>query len=323
MLEGGYGKIEGKESPEMFRASLGFDFVFAKDAQCKVNCYCVEINGHDSGIGGIADISDDDIDKSHKIIAGIRATINPDIQRKLAGNDASLPEMHDPASAPEEKVPPESTKKMSDDPLLQHAYRNPEFIENITRDKKLQERYVPSEHAPRTWHYGEPYPLIDLWVVKNKTSRGGRAIHIISRKSLIEYAQTAGKVGFENLVVQEFIMPIGAENASPSDWERPASMRLLIDFQYLRSGKVVPTFRSVYQRIAPYDIHAKYDKEGAPLNPEDIFVVNRAKGAQSVPASPKEIQMAQDVAEQIIKKIANDYGAYQSRINQSPKKSRK
>ena len=57
---------ESKESPELFRASLGFDFVFAKDKSGELHPYCVEINGHDTGVTGVQDVPSEQLPKIHR-----------------------------------------------------------------------------------------------------------------------------------------------------------------------------------------------------------------------------------------------------------------
>ena len=304
--------MEGKESPGIFHASLGFDFIFSRDENNKLHCYCIEINGHDSGVRGVQDIPDDQIDKTHKIVAEIRATVNPEMRRKYGLANEILHDIHvtgefAPSEEGKEKITRYINKSLRTAPTFTHAHHNPDFIEDITRDKRLQEKYIPKEYQPRIWREGDdPVSSTGRWIVKHFRSRGGDGVHVIPNDQFLEFiAQNKNEI--DKYVVQELLMSSGAQMVPESQGKRAASMRLLMDFRYLDGGTIAPDFITAYQRVAPYDTDKTKDDEGNKLTWEDAYVVNRARGATSAAASSEEITMAREAAEKIIKNIASAY----------------
>lgn len=294
-----------KEAPkELFKATLGFDFVFDYTPSGELHCFCIEINGHDSGVHGVKNIPKGDIDETHRVLAEIRATTNPEMARRYKIGNKILADLHDkifqPSDEVVEKIYQYLAKSMRAQPTFTHAHHNPDFIEDITRDKRLQEQYVPPEHWPRTWHPGEnPVSSTGWWVLKQYGSRGGDGVRMASNEDLEEVISQAGDA-LENYVVQEFVQPITID-------DRAASMRLLVDFQYLSDGTIVPDFTTAYHRIAPYTGEEKVSADGKPITNDDIFIVNKARGAKSAAATEEEIALARDVAEKIIHNIAKEY----------------
>ncbi|MBM3261670.1 hypothetical protein FJY93_04620, partial [Candidatus Kaiserbacteria bacterium] len=175
---------EGKESPEMFRASLGFDFIFTTDEKGVLHCVCIEINGHDSGVVGVQEIPKGQIDTMHKTVAGIRATEHPEMARKFKIANEVLTDIHSKEFTPSpeglKKIHGYMKKSLKTQPTFSFAYQNPDFIEDMTRDKRIQERYIPEEYRPRTWHPGDnPSSPTGAWVVKYYDSRGGDDVHVV------------------------------------------------------------------------------------------------------------------------------------------------
>ena len=114
------------------------------------------------------------------------------------------------------------------------------------------------------------------------------------------------------LIAQEFIVPSDADNAPEHLKGHPASMRLLIDFRYLESGKIQKIFEAAYQRISPFlPNYQRNPFTGGLQLPayqdhtlEDFFVVNKTRGALSASASDRELQSAREVSIKIIENLA-------------------
>lgn len=298
-----------KETPkELFKATLGFDFIFNHAPSGELRCFCIEINGQDTGVKGVEDIPKGEIDETHKVLANIRATTNPEMARRYKIGNEILADLHDKIFQPSDeavgKIYEYLKKSMRAQPTFKHAHHNPDFIEEITRDKRLQEEYVPPEFWPRTWHAGESTnSSTGWWVLKPYWSRGGDGVRIASNKNLAEIVSSETEDVLERYVVQEFVESDGLS-------VRAQAMRLLMDFQYLSDGTVVPTFITAYQRIAPYAPTDWVTKEGKKVTNEDAFIVNRARGATSAAASEEEVALAKVVAEKIIHSIAEGYKAH-------------
>lgn len=143
-------KVERKESPELFRASLRFDFMFAQGKDGKRHCLCIEINGHNSGISGVQDLADIEMDKMHKMVAKVRAHDNLETRRKFALYSEVIKDLRSGDFKPSPEARPkiiEYLQKSADrEPLFKNANKNPDFIEGIADDKWLQEKYIPEEY---------------------------------------------------------------------------------------------------------------------------------------------------------------------------------
>ena len=159
---------EGKENAELFRATLGFDFIFTKDAKGSRKCVCIEINGDNAGILGIQDIPDDKIDKTKKIVANIRSTYNPKyMQRRGVIMDLASGEF--PAT-PEgrAKIAAYYLERKDDTRLFEHSFKNPKHI--------------------------RPLPVTNCFSIRLHRKRTGRAcITVVNRRN-----RRPG-IGFANL----------------------------------------------------------------------------------------------------------------------------
>ncbi len=69
-----YWSPEKKESQELFRASIGFDFIFVKDDLGRKMPLCIELNGQDTGVFGYTEL--ENIDSTKRIVASIRTQFN-------------------------------------------------------------------------------------------------------------------------------------------------------------------------------------------------------------------------------------------------------
>lgn len=73
--------LENKQNPEKYRLTVSFDFVFGKDENGKKKVFCIELNGHNSGIYGINSIESGDLDKTKKLISLNRMTVNSELEK--------------------------------------------------------------------------------------------------------------------------------------------------------------------------------------------------------------------------------------------------
>ncbi len=190
--------------------------------------------------------------------------------------------------------------------------QNPAFIEHITEHKTEQENYIPEEYRPTFWHLGENYiSPHNAWVLKETSSRGGSRVYILTNSDFYKFLKDLTPLevkGFEDRwIVQDFIPPQPAQ-LDEDHPNNPASMRFLIDFIYREDGTIIPEFISGYQRVSPYSSKdfAKR-KDGKLIDYKEVFVVNKSRGASSIPASDEEMHMARTAAEAIIQRLADGY----------------
>ena len=312
MSEGfGYKRIESRESPELFRATIGFDFVFTESEDGK-KPYCVEINGERSGIRGIMDIPKENSTYLERLFADIRMRENTEYGRKqelwgefMEEAGAGFFPMGEEMDKAVDRM---AAKSLSKDPMFDNAVRNPEFIEVIASNKRMQQRVIPEEYRPRVYKLGEPTESqSDAWLLKPVRGIGGRDISIITDKmleGLKELDPKEQKSVMEHLVIQEFIEPLGADMAAPGQKHNPACLRLIMDFKYLEDGTIEPSYEAAYQRVSPHTAHELLEGE---VSESDVYVVNKATGAASAAASADEKRMAHEAAEAIIHKLAESY----------------
>lgn len=299
---------EGRKAPEVFRASIGFDFIFSmKDG--KRRCYCVEINGDDSGITGVVNLPPGAIDTTRRLITDIRNRVNPDYeawhQRHARRIKAEFPERGERGRLLRERMMREIIAADRSTPYVPHAFQNAPFIRRVTSDKRALDALVPKEHRLRTYKPGESKEsATGVWIVKPRFGPGGKGMHFLDNEEFEEFLEGLPehdrKVpgSADEIVAQEFAVPTGADNAEP---DRPASMRLLMDFVYREDGTIDTSFEAAYQRVSPHST------ENENMRLEKVFVVNLARGAEPVPASDAELTMARAAAAKIIQKLAQQY----------------
>jgi len=296
--------FETNKSPEIFRATLGFDFVFVIDETGKKKCYCVEINGHRTGIVGAEDIPEGDIDPLVRLTSGIRATMNPELLRKSRIAKEVLDGMN-ATTLGELTIRTFMQKSMSKGPLFPHAIENPPILEEVTNDKLQQGFYIPQEHRPKEYVAGDsPDSSTGYWICKHKAGQNGKHIGILSSAEFKKFFLSDPTLK-EHYVVQEFLIAQGADNAPRELSSNPASMRLLIDFRYLENGTIEPLFLAGYQRVSQTSFHEPLDTL-APDDRNKVGVVNKSTGALSFAASEEEMRLGKEVAEKIIRKLATE-----------------
>ena len=301
--------FESRESAELFRGSLGFDFIFKREADGTKRPICVEINGHDSGIGGIGELTDEQIDPTAQIVAGVRGRHNERRVGKYEIADEIKEDLQNgqfSVSTPGKlKIYEYLHASIRKEPMFVNHYTNPTFIQQMTQDKKRQAAYLPKDSAPRLLDLENPKaPASGYWILKPDAGRTGRGITIQPHR-LVQVVLKLMKLQGDktSFTIQEFIEPAGADAAPPELKDHPASLRLLMDFVCRRNGRIDVGYQTAYQRVSP--TARKPLKSYDAL--EETYVVNRARGATAAPASAEEVSAARAVAEQIIKNIAKDY----------------
>ena len=300
--------LESKDSIEMrelFRASLGFDFIFSIDESGEKQCYCIEFNGADSGISGVQSIPKEQISNTRKILADIRNTRTRDRHEYidkardiLSDIDTGIFSVTDDARGKIDEFLKRSIRKRK---LLVHSETNPDFFEDIANDKILQDAYIPESNKPRLYVEGATTKSKSgYWICKPRIGRVGEGILIVSNKQFEEQV-VSNAIFQEHYIAQEFIQASGADKAPTDDFEKPAAMRLLIDFRYLENDTIEPIFEIGYQRISPLpSTMLKHLRESS-------NVVNKARGATSANATDEELALARPIAYAIIQNLASAY----------------
>lgn len=324
--------IEQKENPELFRATLGFDFVFCKDVNQKKTIKCVEINGEKSGISGIADIPRISMPYVQKLLAEIRSrhsaeleavqlkhALGEDLRDTVKGNDAEkIFTFLQQLDKRKQEIRTITTFK--------HAYKNPIFIESIANDKVKQQQYIPQTLAPRVARNATDLEQCSEWIVKPVFGSRGEDISVLGReeiKRILQMMEDDGvdsSIFFTEDIVQELVEPLGADNADEKIAHNPASLRLLVDFRYMNKGEIQLDYVAGYQRVSRHSIKERgvtkttlrSSETGEvlqefDLDPEQIYVVNKATGALSVAMSETERTMALEAAKSIITNLAEAY----------------
>jgi hypothetical protein len=284
---------EEKNMGELFRATLGFDFIFSSIDGNKIPL-CIEINGEDTGLKAVENIPEGDLAEDERERVRIRMTHTKE-RIKLSAYAESL----DLGSQSEDRK--EAWAKARNVHGFVYAFQNPAYIREIAgKDKKLQQDLIPSANRPLAYQEGKsPISRSGFWICKPIAGRKGQGIRIVSNE---DFEDSFIKKGLNNkYIAQELVKACGAEKALPSMKENPAALRLLIDFVYFKDNSVKEVFTFAYQRISQFSV-----KERATLSTslEEIYVVNFARGAKAAAASEFEFQSAHAVALKIIHNIA-------------------
>jgi len=318
-------QLENKEKKVLWRGTIGFDFIFIKDfdengIEIK-KPICVELNGSESGVLGIENIRDEKIEKLQKVIAGIRARKNPKMydkytiantigdRIKILGkipDDDVIDHLELGFSTPEltrkvERYVNNSLQKVS---LFHHANKNPEQVKEICDNKRLQQEIIPDENKPRMWVRGvNEKSRSGYWIMKPLDGVQGKDIHIFDDEQMKRQVELFGKIsklGEDHIetynLIQEFLFPLGADNAGGEKKNNASSMRLLLDFAVLPNGNVEVEEMHSYQRVSPYEPVFREPKAHE-------YVVNKSRGALSYGASKEENDLVMPVAIQIIKNL--------------------
>jgi len=281
-----------KSVSELFRATLGFDFIFSYLNGCKTPL-CIEINGDDSGLMAVESIPMGDITEDERGRVRTRM-IHTEERLALSAYAESL----DPVSQSEARK--EAWAKARSVPGFVHAFRNPPFIREIaSKDKRLQQDFIPPANRPRFFRDGEsPLSSTGFWICKPISGRKGKGIKILSNEEFASsFLENHLRDGY---IAQELIKASGADRALSDMKENPAALRLLIDFIYFEDNSIEEVFAFAYQRVSPLSVK----EQSATSFKEKLHVVNFATGAKAAAASESEFKAAHKVALKVIDNIA-------------------
>lgn len=333
-------KTENKESKELWRGSIGFDFIFMrdykgmlekvrdKDPYSKEITYevfkkpiCVEFNGSNSGIFGIQEIKN--YDKTKKIVADIRGSRNKTLDQKMATYDEiANPEIlgkkidhkvirhlgWDITSTDDletqNKIRTALNTILKKEPLFPRAYQNPVLVSDVCKNKKLQSLYIPEENMPKRWEPGVyDKPSYGLWVLKPREGTHGKNIGIVSSRDFdaIMSGKKMSDIKRQKIILNRYIVE---EFIPPTGADE-------VDEAHEgnpASMRLLLDFRVMENGEIKVDGEYAYQRVSPHKTSENVeleakFVVNKAKGALAFPASKKEVELARPVALSIIKKL--------------------
>lgn len=292
-LDLGRGLEKKANAGELFRATLGFDFIFSCVDGEKIPL-CIEINGEDTGLKAVENIPKGDLTEEERERVKIRMT-HTEERIKLSAYAESL----NIAGKSEDRK--EAWARARNVHGFVHAFRNPAYIREIAgKDKKLQQNFIPPDNRPRAYQEGgSPVSRSGFWICKPIAGRKGQGIKIVSNE---DFEDSFIKKGLENgYIAQELIRACGAEKALINMKENPAALRLLMDFIYFEDDNIEEVFTFAYQRVSQFSIN---EQIASSVSLEEIYVVNFARGAKAAVASETEFLLAHAVAIKIIHNIA-------------------
>lgn len=280
---------------ELFRATLGFDFIFLKTGDGSKVPFCIEINGEDSGLMAVSSIPESELSESEREKVQIRM-VHTKERLELSAYAESL----DPVTQTTERS--EAWARARSVPGFVHAFHNPPYIREIVASKKLQQDFIPPENRPRLYQKDDsPLSRTGFWICKPLSGRKGKGIKIFSNEEFKTRFLADGMT--EGYIAQELLRASGADLA-PSGYENnPAAMRFLMDIIYYTDKSIEEVFSFAYQRISVHDP----DTLAAASVLEDACIVNIARGASAAAASDREMMLAHEVALKIIQNIAEGY----------------
>jgi hypothetical protein len=329
---------EGRENPELFRASIGFDFIFIQGEDGRRHIRCVEFNGDNSGIAGVQSLPSGAISKQQRYFAASRNrgshaleeshiqfdTLNEALVEAMGRRDTT--EINDLQHKIGEHI-----KKHKTIPMFEYAYKNPPFLNQLASNKTLQQAVVPPYLYPLTARTRSDLAPNKRWVVKPSDSVRGEGIYIMTTQQiqnvllLMEKEELSPEDFFRDNSIQEMEMALGAEGAQDDLKNHPACLRLLVDFRYMHDGTIQLDNMAGYQRVSKYAPDQLGNRGFLPnkqfvmhpISLEDIYVVNHSRGASSVAMTDTERDGALAAAKEIIENLAKEYK--RSQINKAPK----
>lgn len=311
------------------RASIGFDFIFYEDINKNRQISCIELNGHRSGIVGASKIPYDELDIPRRTLAKVRSHYRrydqKDIKEGISlSNELDVLYKNDPNYNSEIlKRKWARYIRLHEEirlrPINSCSFRNDPALENVLSDKLAQTGLIPDYLRPKivdnAWGV---FSDSGYWLSKPINGCRGDGIKVI---------KCSGNPIFEGIsvgddkILQEFIFPLGAEKAPERLQGHPASMRYLIDYACYNNGRILPLYEFAYQRVSPL---SEDEFWSGSVSFEDVFIVNKARGAESVPVSENELVLARDASREIIQIIHNNFpyirGGYDDVINVAIKK---
>ena len=291
-----------KSRTPLFKATIGFDFLFTKGNNGDRRILCLELNGEDSYIP-INEIENWDTDEETKERVRNRMIYNPERVRRAQyaerlGSDVA-PEIKKQAWAHAREVY-----------VFENAIRNEPYIKNLVNNKKVQAEFIPHYYQPRTYMPGEsPVSSTGFWICKPSGGQRAKGIYILANEA---FTNTFINTGLENTyVAQEFITALGADNAPVTMKDHPAILRLVMDIEYFEDETVNELFTWANQSISPYSMNDI--KIGHSM--EEVSVITVAeRNAKVVTASDAEFQMAHNAGLEIIRNIGKRLHAIKERF---------
>lgn len=276
----------------LFRATIGFDFLFAKDGDGRKRIFCLELNGEDSYIP-VDEIEGWDVDEATRERVRTRMTYNPERVRRALHAESLGPDV-----TPEIKKQAWAHTRAVH--VFENAVRNEPHIKNLVDSKKSQQPLIPCKYRPRSYARGEsPLSSTGFWICKPSGGQRGKGVHILSNDAFAE--QFVGTELEETHVAQEFITALGADKAPESMRDHPAVLRLVLDIEYIENDTITELFSWANQSISPYS--TKDIESGHSM--EEVYVITVAeRNAKVVPVSKEEFEMAYNAGLEIIRNIA-------------------
>lgn len=295
---------EREKNPELFRASIGFDFIFYKDKEGVKRIKCLELNGENTGIFGVDAIEKGKLDKLHRILARIRTQYHPkvlrfnQIIREMRENQKFEWYPYDKQHHP--RVYDYTLNAKRNIKTIQYSYKAPPVLEMMFKDKTFLPDIIPAEYRIRQLSIQElsakPFEFpkdisgVDNWILKPANGSLGEGVKLVPSSQFLRVMNSSRNFAetFINgiYVAQEYVKSNGADN---SNGEKMQSMRLLWDVRVFEDGKFEIDFESGYQRVS------------------NNYVVNKAQGAKSVSLSEAELAIGREAAEAILRRVVEVY----------------
>ena len=286
---------KGKEvAPGLFRATIGFDFIFTKDGDGNRRILCLELNGEDSYIA-VDEIENWDLDEATRERARKRMVYNPERVRR-----AKYAESLGPDVSPE--IRKQAWAHTREVYVFENAIRNEPYIKNLVNSKKEQASIIPFRYRPRTYAHGEfPVSSTGFWICKPSGGQRGKGIHILTNDAFAE--KFIGTELEETHTAQELITALGADKAPEDIKDHPAVLRLVMDIEYFEDDTIKELFTYANQSISPYSAKDAITDHSM----EDVYVITVAeRNAKAVTVSEQEFRMAHEAGVEIIRNIAKN-----------------
>lgn len=168
------------------------------------------------------------------------------------------------------------------------GHQNPRWFEEVGKCKAKMLDFIPDAYRPKSVVNNDFKHLFEggkTVVVKPLDGTKGKDILVFSNARIedaLKYASMLQKSG-RGFIAQELIVSSGAENAPPEKRGYAASLRLAVPFEIV-DGKARITQPDIgYQRVGQTDPAQQNER---------ALVVNKARGALSVPMSANEYKRA-------------------------------
>jgi len=183
-------------------------------------------------------------------------------------------------------------------------YQNPNWFEEVASDKSEQMQFIPEKHRPQSVVNENFDHLFDNGkvILKPLNAAQGIGIRIFDsahKEEARAYALELQK-SWGSFMAQSFIESSGAELAPDHLKGHAASLRLLLPFEVINGRPVITLHGVGYQRVAP---EAMPQDQNGDDGYNRAGVINRCRGAHSVPMSESEYQRALPVAQAVLQNL--------------------